>query len=55
MDTRQTIVPGATVFDVNAEKMGTIVAANAAYIVVAKGFFFPKDYYIPVSAIDDTD
>ncbi|CAN5519714.1 hypothetical protein BH23CHL4_BH23CHL4_13640 [soil metagenome] len=44
--------PGATVFGSDGEKVGTIRTYSDSYIVVEKGFFFPTDYYIPVSAIE---
>lgn len=55
MEMQQAIVPGATVYDLNADKVGTVVSTDGAYVVVEKGFFFPKDYYIPVDVIADTD
>ncbi len=32
-------------------KVGTVAAVYPGYIVVEKGFFFPTDYYIPMSAV----
>jgi hypothetical protein len=46
--------PGATVFGADGEKVGTVATFDGAYVVVEKGFFFPKDYPIPVSAISET-
>jgi uncharacterized protein (TIGR02271 family) len=54
MDMQQTINPGATVYGADGEKVGTVQSSGGSYIVVEKGFFFPKDYYIPVSAITET-
>jgi uncharacterized protein (TIGR02271 family) len=42
---------GMTVYGSDGDKVGKIVAIDPAYVVVEKGFFFPTDYYIPVSAI----
>ncbi|MCB1694160.1 MAG: DUF2171 domain-containing protein [Pseudomonadales bacterium] len=55
MDIQQTLIPGADVFSADGEKLGTMVSASGAYIVVEKGFFLPKDYYIPVGAITETN
>jgi uncharacterized protein (TIGR02271 family) len=54
MDVQQTINPGATVYGADGDKVGTVATLDGAYVVVEKGFFFPKDYYIPVSAISET-
>jgi len=32
-----------------------VIGLNNAYIVVEKGFFFPTDYFIPLSAIANVD
>jgi uncharacterized protein (TIGR02271 family) len=54
MDRQQTITPGATVYGSDGEKVGTVATYGSSYVVVEKGFFFPKDYYIPMSAISET-
>ena len=54
MDIQQTINPGATVYGADGEKVGTVATYGGSYVVVEKGFFFPKDYYIPISAITET-
>jgi len=46
---------GAQVRSADNEKLGKVVAVEPAYLVVEKGFLFPTDYYIPVSAIANTD
>jgi uncharacterized protein (TIGR02271 family) len=46
------LVPGATVYGADGDKVGTMRTYGTNYIVVEKGFFFPTDYYIPVSAIE---
>jgi len=51
MDIEQVLMPGAKVYGADGEEVGTIANVGGSYIVVEKGFFFPKDYYIPVSAI----
>jgi len=53
MDIQQTINPGATVYGADGEKVGTVATYSGQYIVVEKGFFFPKDYYIPVGFITE--
>jgi uncharacterized protein (TIGR02271 family) len=49
------IPEGTDVVGSDGDKVGKVVAAESAYIVVEKGFFFPTDYYIPVSAINNFD
>jgi uncharacterized protein (TIGR02271 family) len=49
------IPEGTDVIGADGDKVGKVVAAEANYIVVEKGFFFPTDYYIPVSAINNYD
>jgi len=46
---------GAEVFGADGEKVGTVAEVYSGYIVVEKGFFFPTDYYIPMSAIASAD
>jgi uncharacterized protein (TIGR02271 family) len=46
---------GAEVFGSDGDKVGKIVAITNRYFVVEKGFFFPNDYYIPMSAISTYD
>ncbi len=53
MDMQQELMPGATVYGADGEKVGTIAGVGGSYVVVEKGFFFPEDYYIPVSAVTD--
>jgi len=54
MDIQQTLIQGATVYGADGEKVGTMRTYGGSYIVVEKGFFFPKDYYIPLNAIRET-
>jgi len=42
---------GDDVFGSDGEKVGTIAEVQREYLVVEKGFFFPTDYYIPLSAV----
>jgi len=59
MDREYTYQPGMDVVGSDGEKVGKIVEVHPDYVVVEKGFFFPKDHFIPTSAIgqvgaDDT-
>ena len=49
------IITGAEVFGADGDKVGTVAAVYPGYIVVEKGFFFPTDYYIPMSAVASAD
>jgi len=42
---------GDDVYGSDGDKIGSVAEVQSGYIVVEKGFFFPTDYYIPVSAI----
>ena len=46
---------GATVFSSDDHKIGTVAAVKAAAIHVEKGFFFIKDYEVPLTAIATVD
>jgi uncharacterized protein (TIGR02271 family) len=54
-----TLTNGMEVFDAGGEKVGKIVDVTDEAILVEKGFFFVKDYLIPISVIegvtDDND
>jgi len=39
------------VYGADGDKLGKIVAVSTSSLVVEKGFFFPKDYYIPRSVV----
>lgn len=54
MERQQILHPGANVYSADGQKVGTMQTYGDSYIVVEKGFFFPKDYYIPMSAITET-
>src|SRR3712207_1902569 len=53
--TSSEVITGAEVFGADGEKVGTVAAVYPGYIVVEKGFFFPTDYYIPMSAVASYD
>ncbi|HET7530824.1 MAG TPA: DUF2382 domain-containing protein, partial [Mycobacteriales bacterium] len=39
----------------DGDKLGEVSEVFSDHVMVQKGFFFPKDYYIPVSAMDSAD
>jgi uncharacterized protein (TIGR02271 family) len=45
------ITTGDEVFGSDGEKVGAVAEVQRDYLVVAKGFFFPTDYSIPLSAV----
>jgi uncharacterized protein (TIGR02271 family) len=53
-ESRQDLV-GAEVFGADGDKVGTVATVHPGYIIVEKGFFFPTDYYIPMSAVASYD
>jgi len=42
---------GDEVYGSDGDKVGSVAEVQSSYIVVEKGFFFPTDYYIPMSAV----
>jgi len=42
---------GDDVYGNDGDKVGTVAEVQSSYIVVEKGFFFPTDYYIPMSSV----
>ncbi len=50
-----TLEPGMEVFGADGYKIGEILEIFAEHVVVEKGFLFPKDYAIPVTAIRGVD
>ncbi len=46
---------GMDVIGADGEKVGEIDAVERDYFVVRKGFFFPQDHYIPLTAISSYD
>src|SRR5215212_904049 len=53
-ESRQALI-GAEVFGTDGDKVGTVSEVYPGYIIVEKGFFFPTDYYIPMSAVASYD
>ncbi len=53
----QQITEGTTVYDAAGEKIGRVRGSDAqgGYLDVEKGWLFPKDVYIPLSAIARSD
>jgi uncharacterized protein (TIGR02271 family) len=47
------LVDGTPVYDASGDKVGDVSQhqAGQGYFVMTKGFFFPKDLYVPMSAI----
>jgi uncharacterized protein (TIGR02271 family) len=52
---RDYIRVGAEVVDRDGDKIGTIDEQGSNYFVVTKGLIFPKDIYVPLTAIDTVD
>jgi len=52
---RDRLSEGMEVYGSDGDKVGNVVAVGPTYLVVEKGFFFPTDYYIPLSAVDRVD
>ena len=50
-DTITSVQVGDDVIGSDGHKVGSVAEVQPTYLVVEKGFFFPTDYYIPVSAI----
>lgn len=48
-----TVREGTTVLTSDGEKIGEVESANGGYLLVKKGFLFPKEYAIPASAIQN--
>jgi uncharacterized protein (TIGR02271 family) len=46
---------GWDVFGADGDKVGDVHEVQPHYIVVSKGFFFPTERYVPVSAITNVD
>jgi uncharacterized protein (TIGR02271 family) len=42
---------GDEVYGSDGDKVGSVAEVQSGYIVVEKGFFFPTDYYIPLSSV----
>lgn len=54
---RRPIAEGTTVYDAGGDKVGTVSehSAQGGYLVVHKGWLFPKDVYVPLNAIGRAD
>jgi uncharacterized protein (TIGR02271 family) len=46
---------GTDVVGADGDKVGKVIAVSDQYFIVEKGFFFPTDYYIPMSAVANYD
>jgi uncharacterized protein (TIGR02271 family) len=42
---------GDEVYGSDGDKVGAVAEVQPSYLVVEKGFFFPTDYYVPLSAV----
>jgi len=49
------IQTGTSVYGSDGEKLGDVAGITEQYFVVEKGFFFPTDVYVPMSAIRTVD
>lgn len=49
------VTGGMNVVGSDDQKVGEVADVQGEYVIVSKGFFFPTDYYIPVSAISTVD
>ncbi len=50
-DQQWTVQPGTEVYGSDDKQIGKVDDIQDGYLVLHKGFFFPKDHYIPFSAI----
>jgi len=55
MSERIQVAPGMDVYGSDGGKIGSIHGVFGDYMMVEKGIFFPKDYYIPMDAIQGVD
>jgi len=46
---------GDDVIAADGDKVGNLADIHGTYLVVEKGFFFPRDYYIPFSTVANYD
>jgi len=54
-DSTLNLTQGMDVVGSDGEKVGSVQDVQGDYVVVSKGFFFPTDYYIPFSALNNAD
>lgn len=52
---RVELQPGMEVVSRDGDKLGKVVALDNTQITVEKGFLFPTDYVIPLSAVNNAD
>jgi len=50
-----TLREGMDVYGADGEKLGSIDGVFADHVSVKKGFFFPEDHFVPISAIQGVD
>src|SRR5579863_3275585 len=57
MTGNQQFAEGTPVFDAGGEKVGTVSEHNVqgGYLVVRKGWLFPKDVYVPLNVIQSNN
>jgi len=46
---------GWDVFDANGDKVGDVSAVEPGHLAVSKGFFFPKERYVPTNTISGVE
>jgi hypothetical protein len=46
-----TIREGATVYAADGDKIGKVIGYEGSSITVEKGWLFPHDYFVPISAV----
>jgi len=49
------ILSGTSVYAADGRRLGTVIEANAGYMVVGEGFAFPTDYFVPTCAVGRYD
>jgi hypothetical protein len=49
------IAPGTTVDGCDGQIFGEVAAVYRHYLIIERGFFFPKDYFVPLDAVNDYD
>jgi hypothetical protein len=54
-DRRRMVMTPAIVFSADGAKLGKVIEVADDYILVQKGFFFPKEFVLPTWAIDRED
>jgi hypothetical protein len=53
-DSMAQVAPGAPVYDMTGEKVGSVSAVDLPkeYFTLEKGVFFTRDFYVPLSAVE---